>query len=301
MKKPNITVIGSLNMDMTVETNVLPKPGETIFGEKFIYAPGGKGNNQAVSISRLGADVNFIGCVGDDANGNMLKENLIKENISTEHITTISNIETGTALITLKKEENNIIVIKGANNHLSPEIIEQKEDVIRESDYLLIQLEIPLQTVEVIIKIANKVNTPVILNPAPATTLSSEIIDKVALITPNEHEIDKLFLKKSGEEKNAYDIMLSFPEKIIMTKGKEGVFYVNKQKKLINIPAYPIKSVDTTGAGDSFNAGLTVKLSEGENLQRSLEYAVIVGAFSTKKVGAQSSLPYKNDVERVII
>lgn len=294
MKQPRVTIVGSLNIDLVVETTNIPLPGETILGDKFITLPGGKGNNQAVACSRLGAEVSLIGCVGDDIYGKQLLNNLDMEKISTNHIKTLTNISTGVASITVSKGENHITVVQGANKLLTPEIIKEKEKIIKNSDVILLQLEIPLETVIKTIDIANFYEIPVVLNPAPAIQLPKDIFEKVTILTPNEHEVLSIF--GTENEIETYSLMKDLPEKIVMTKGKEGAYYINHKKEIIHVASPSVDAVDTTGAGDSFNAGLVVKLGQGENLQEAVKYGVTVGAMSVTKFGAQAAMPTAEEV-----
>lgn len=296
MKQSKVTIVGSLNIDLVVETSNIPLPGETVLGERFIALPGGKGNNQAVACARLGAEVSLIGCVGDDIYGELILNNLNREKIKTNNINTLTGISTGVASITVAEGENHITVVQGANKHLTPRMIEEKEKVIKESDIILLQLEIPLETVIKTIKIAEANKVPVVLNPAPAMRLPKEILEKVKVLTPNEHEVFKIFGLDNANGIEVYSLMKSFPEKLIMTKGKEGAYYVNQKKETMHVQSHVVKAVDTTGAGDSFNAGLVVKLGQGESIQEAVKYGVAVGALSVTKFGAQAAMPTAEQV-----
>lgn len=291
MKQSRITIVGSLNMDLVVKTPCIPLPGETVLGSSFTTVPGGKGNNQAVACARLGADVTLVGCVGSDIFGQQLLQNLSKEGIVTSHIATLSEVNTGVAVVIVKEEENLITVVPGANNHLTPNKIEEKEEIIKESDIILLQLEIPLETVIKTVEIAETYGVPVILNPAPSTVLPKEFFERVSVFTPNEHELTKMFGEERVDSLRIDTLLMKFPEKIVMTKGKEGAYFANNKGDMVNIPSHAVEVVDTTGAGDSFNAGLAVMLSQGKDLYEATQFAVTVGALSVMKFGAQGGMP----------
>ncbi|MGM8365947.1 ribokinase [Virgibacillus sp. W0181] len=298
MKQSQITVVGSLNMDLVVETQRIPRQGETVLGKSFTTLSGGKGNNQAVACARLGAEVTLIGCVGEDIYGEQLIQNLKNEGVITEHIIEVPETSTGIASITVNNGENQIIVVPGANHHLTPDNLQDKEEVIKQSDIILVQLEIPLETVIKTIEIAEFHRIPVVLNPAPSMTLPDKLLDKVTYITPNEHELKKMFQEDEVSTQSFEEILARFPEKIVMTKGKKGAYFIDIDGKLVHHPSYPVQVVDTTGAGDSFNAGLVVKLSVGENISEATKFAVAVGALSVTKFGAQHGMPTMKQVKR---
>lgn len=295
MTEPRITVVGSLNMDLVAKTKNLPKAGETVLGENFSTVPGGKGNNQAIACARLGADVTMIGSVGDDTYGQELIRNLNKENVDTNHILIQSGVSTGIASIIISDEDNQIVVTPGANSYLTPQRILEKADVIKRSDIILLQLEIPLETVEKTINIAKFYQIPVILNPAPALDLPESIIDRVTILTPNEHELTQLF-----KGSNINEILKTHPEKIVMTKGKDGAYFANNNRNISHIPSYQVEVVDTTGAGDAFNGALAYQLSQGKNLNEATQFAVAAGALAVTKFGAQGGLPSIEEVTNMI-
>lgn len=296
MKRSRVTVIGSLNMDLVAETPRLPHLGETVLGKRFSTVPGGKGNNQAVACARLGAEVTFIGCVGNDTFGKQLIENLNNENIITDHIEILPDVSTGVASIIVEGGENLIVVVPGANNHLTPQKVKDKERIIKNSDIILLQLEVPLETVVKVVEIASVHGVPVILNPAPAQALPETLFEKVSVFTPNEHELAAMFGKRITGSRSPNRLMKMYPEKIVMTKGKEGAYFADKDGAVVHIPSYEVNAVDTTGAGDSFNAGLAVMLSKGKSLLEATRFAVAVGALSVTKFGAQGGMPTYDEV-----
>jgi ribokinase len=291
MTKKKITVIGSINMDLVTSTNIIPKVGETVLGKSFHSIPGGKGANQAVAAARLGADVTMIGCVGEDAFGQELKQHLKNQGINIDNVEPVTETSTGIASITLSEGDNSIIVVPGANYHVTPELVQKFEPIIAVSDVLLLQLEIPLESVEKAVKIANKHQVTVILNPAPIQPLSKELLLKVNYITPNEHEQETLLISTEWTDQERKQII----EKCIVTRGSKGVSILKGEE--LQIPSFKVNVVDTTGAGDSFNGALAYSLSEGYELEKACRFSNAVAALSVTKFGAQGGMPSKQEVE----
>jgi ribokinase len=283
LKKPKITVIGSLNMDLTAISAKRPAAGETILGERFDTFPGGKGANQAVAAARLGADVSLIGMVGQDAFGDELVQVLKQEGVRTDHIGR-ADTSSGVAVIQVVDGDNSITVIPGANFQLTPAFIKKKKDVIEASDMVLIQLEIPIETVAAVAAYCQEANVPYILNPAPAQALPATIIQQASYITPNESEASILF-----EDTNK--ALQEFADKLVITKGEKGVVYSGG-----TIAAFPAEAVDTTGAGDTFNAALAVRLASGGKLAEACCYANAAAALQIGSSGAQAGMPTHQDV-----
>ncbi|WP_078552468.1 ribokinase [Bacillus alkalicellulosilyticus] len=281
-----IVVVGSINMDLVTVVDTFPIPGETRIGSDFKTVTGGKGANQAVAAARLGAEVTMIGCVGDDAFGIQSLQVLEREGIVTDHVKQIKGVETGIAAITVSGGENQIVVVPGANSYVTPEYIKEKEQVIKDSDIVLIQLEIPIATVEAVALIANRYQTKIIVNPAPIQALPAFLLETVDYITPNEHEVKQL------------DVPLCKGEMVI-TKGEEGVSIKAKEGN-IAIPAHRVQVVDTTGAGDTFNGALAVALCEGKSIVEASQFAVAASALSVLKFGAQAGMPTLQEVEEFI-
>lgn len=297
---PKIAVIGSLNMDIVVHTPRFPLQGETLLGDKISHFPGGKGANQAVGAARLGAEVKMIGCVGKDANGDELKKSLKKSGVDVSSIGEVEEVSTGTAMILLANTDNSIIVIPGANGQCSPAIIEQYIQVIKESDIVLIQMEIPLETVFYAIRTAKKFNKIVVLNPAPAQQIPTDILACVDYITPNETELAILTrsLTKSNDLEGKMDALLSEGvQHVITTLGSKGVAYKGTGQCLQQLPGYKVPVVDTTGAGDTFNAGFAYSLGIGRTVLESLQFASIAAALAIGKTGAQTGMPTLKEVE----
>ncbi len=278
-------------MDLVVTAPKRPSKGETILGESFKTVPGGKGANQAVAASRLGAEVYMIGCVGDDAFGKAILENFKKNHVLTTYVEPVTGMESGTAHITLAEGDNSIIVVKGANNYVTPEFVEKALDVIRESDIVLIQQEIPEETVEYVSEKCHQFGVPLLLNPAPARPIRKEVIEKAAYLTPNELETSILF-----DKKNLHESLIEYPNKVFITEGKNGVRFHNGEKEIV-VPSYPVEALDTTGAGDTFNAAFAVALAEGKSFEESIRFANRAASLSVTKFGAQGGMPTRKEVE----
>lgn len=286
----DILVIGSINADLVFQTDRRPEAGETVLGNSFITVPGGKGANQAVAAARLGAKVGFLGCVGDDANGRLMLENLQKQGVDTQGISILEGVSTGVAGIVLSGGENSIIVIPGANHLVTKEIIDSHIDFLSGSKIIILQLEIPIDTVEYVLELCNKKSIPVILNPAPAGDIGMDSILKATYITPNETELIRLFGDRKSE-----DILKEYPNKLILTLGKNGAYY-HDGEKLVHVKGHDVKVVDTTGAGDTFNGALAVGVIEGKDLKESVDFANKAAAISVTKLGAQGGMPGREEL-----
>ncbi|WP_206459892.1 ribokinase [Anaerovorax sp. IOR16] len=296
-----ITVIGSLNMDLVINTSKLPKPGETVMGKEFKQVPGGKGGNQAAAIARLGANVQMIGCIGKDAMGEVLKKSLEKDGVDTNHIIEKENISTGVAAILVEESGGNMITVApGANFELTVDDLNSKKDIIQNTDIVLMQLETKMDVVENALHIAKEAGKKTILNPAPAASLSHTFLKNIDILTPNETELETL----TGCETDTKDQIVNAARKlinngiseVIVTLGEKGCIYVTENTEKV-FKAYKVKSIDTTAAGDSFNGALAVSLSTGENIETAIEFAMKVGAMTVTTEGAQTSLPYKEEVK----
>jgi ribokinase len=299
--KPYILVIGSSNTDMVVKADRLPAPGETILGGTFLMTAGGKGANQAVAAARLGGDVVFIVKVGDDIFGRQAVQSFNEEGIDTSHIITDPVNPSGVALITVDaKAENCIVVASGANAHLNPGDLYAVEEKIKNASLILMQLEIPLETVEYVAELASMHNVPLILNPAPACALSDELLSKVSIITPNQKEAEMLtgvpITDKESAQTAAELLAENGIETVIITLGANGalVFHGNHFDW---VPAPVVNAVDTTAAGDVFNGAMAVAVSEGKNIDEAVIFANKAAALSVTKMGAQASAPTRHEVE----
>ncbi|NRD76902.1 ribokinase [Bacillus sp. BRMEA1] len=295
MENKKITVVGSINMDLVTSTKRVPVLGETVLGESFHTIPGGKGANQAVAAARLGADTTLIGCVGDDTFGKDLLKHLASQGIRTPYVKPITYSTTGIASITISNGENHIIVVPGANFQVTPEYVAEHEDVIASSDILLLQLEIPIESVEKAVELAKKHGVKVILNPAPIQPLSKDLMKKVDYFTPNEYEQQVLLESHEWTNEEREELLA----KCIITKGSKGITFTSGGK-VIEIPSYKVEVVDTTGAGDSFNGGLAYALNKGIAMVEACKFANAVAALSVTKLGAQSGMPTLAEVEEFL-
>jgi len=298
--KPYILVIGSSNTDMVVKAAHLPGPGETVLGGTFFMNPGGKGANQAVAAARLGADVTFVVKVGDDIFGRQAVQQFGQEGIDISHVIVDPLNPSGVALISVDdKAENCIVVASGANAALMPGDLYQAEQKIRNAALILMQLEIPLETVEYVANIAAENSVKVILNPAPACDLSNALLSKVSILTPNETEAEMLtgikIVDKESAQTAAELLAENGVETVIITLGANGalVFHANHFDW---VPTRAVKAIDTTAAGDVFNGALAVAIAEGQNIEKAVLFANRAAAFSVTKLGAQASAPFRHEM-----
>lgn len=296
MEKKKILIIGSSNTDMVIKAARIPVPGETILGGEFKMGPGGKGANQAVAAARLGGDVTFVCKVGRDVFGEKSVENYKKDGIKTDHIL-YSEKPSGVALILVDDQGENVIsVAPGANGDITVEDIESVRPVIEAADYVILQLEIPVEAVAKAAEIGKAAGACVILNPAPACKLPEEIFKNISLITPNQTEMALL----TGVEGDITLAMKKLQEMgvkdIILTLGSKGSAIWNGESYEI-VPAQKVKAVDATAAGDTFCGGLCVALSEGLDLKAAAEFATKASAMTVQKLGAQESIPYRSEIK----
>ena len=296
-----ITVIGSTNTDMVIKSPGLPRPGETILGGTFFMTQGGKGANQAVAVARLGGELLFVAKTGTDIFGNNTRELLRKDGIDGKYLLTDPVHPSGVALITIdEKAENSIVVSSGANGYLLPADLKQIPEVIGDAEIILMQLEIPLETVEYVAETAFAQGKKVILNPAPGRQLSARLLEKLYLITPNETEAELISGIKVTDILSAKQAAVKIHEmgvsSVIITLGVKGALvYTDSRFELI--PAVSVNAVDTTAAGDVFNGALTVALCEEKSLSAAVKFATRAAALSVTRMGAQDSVPYRHEIE----
>lgn len=292
---PNIAVVGSISMDLVAVSKKRPKAGETVIGEAFHTIPGGKGANQAVAAARLGANVAMVGAVGNDDYGIVVRKNLENERIFIDYVVPVTDRTTGIAHIVLAEEDNSIVVVQGANALVNKSVVDRSKDLLVKADMVVLQLEIPLETVKYVLAICEEHNIPVMLNPAPAQVLSEGILEKATYITPNEHECR---IVSDDFTSPIEDLLAKYPNKLLMTEGSNGVRFHNGTE-IVHVPSIAVDVVDTTGAGDTFNGALAVALSEGETLQKAIRFANIAGGLSVTKLGAQGGMPTRDKVREV--
>lgn len=291
-----LAVVGSINVDMTVTAERIPLKGETLRGDSIRYIPGGKGANQAVAMAKLGAEVEMFGCVGDDENGQRMLNNLNQAGVKTDHIKVVANEPTGIAMITVGDNDNTIVVVPGANAKVDKAYVDEVKEYLAAYDMVVLQHEIPLETVHYVVELCAKKQIPVVLNPAPAAAVPMEIFEKVTYLTPNEHEAVLIF----GDQLSTEDILKKYPEKLIITQGSRGVSTCLKSGQILTVPARPAKVADTTGAGDTLNGAFSVRRAAGDSMEQALIYANTAASLSTEKFGAQSGMPTAEEVEREI-
>ncbi len=302
MSTPRIVVVGSSNADLVIKSNRLPAPGETVTGGDFVMVPGGKGANQAVAAARLGADVVFVARVGNDLFGAEALKGYRDEGINTDLITIDPELATGIALILVADDGENLIsVASGANHALLPEHVESARDCIESADALLLQLEVPLPTVERAAVIAANAGVPVILDPAPAPEepLPGSLLQHVSYLTPNETEASRLAGIRVTDQTSAAEaaskLLDAGPGYVLVTMGSKGV-RVASCDGIADLPSVGVDAVDSTAAGDAFNGALAVGVGRGLKLEEAAREACLVGALSVTKMGAQPSLPTAAEV-----
>ncbi|MFC4354240.1 ribokinase [Chryseomicrobium palamuruense] len=288
----NITVVGSINIDLVYRVPHIVKKGETLHSTSSSTHFGGKGANQAVTSSQLGATVQFIGNVGEDAFGDQAVENLAKKGVTTDHIGRTG--ATGQAIIQLSQTGDNAIVLfQGANFHVTPEQIEKQSEALTSTDALLLQLEIPVNAVERAAEIAAQAGKVVVLNPAPARELSSALLQYVTILTPNEtelHQLTGIEPVDDAELRRACDLLRQHGvQTVVVTLGARGAYYVSDEGAGW-VDAIKAEVVDTTGAGDAFNGALAVAISRGETLRDAIQFANRVASFVVTQLGAQPEL-----------
>ena len=304
MERKTITVIGSTNTDMVIKTAKLPSPGETILGGNFLMNPGGKGANQAVAAARLNGKVILVAKTGEDLFGQQAKKLFRSENLDTEYLTSDPVAPSGIALITVDNHgENCIVVAPGANGRLVREDIVNALPALMKSEFILMQLEIPLDTVIYATEIAYKAGRKVILNPAPAQQLPDDLFPMLYMITPNETEAELLAgipVTDIDSAKAAAQILLGKGVEVaVVTLGSKGALLVTGEYSEL-VPAYKVRAVDTTAAGDCFNGALTVALSEGAELRDAVSFANKAASISVTRMGAQASAPYRHEMDIIL-
>lgn len=299
MKK--ICVLGSLNIDMTISVPHFNMPGESITGTGLAVYTGGKGGNQAIASARLGAPVRLVGCLGSDANGKMYRDVLAGEGVDVSSVHMTDKALSGTAFIeVVPSGENRIAVAQGANDVVDEELVRAREDIIAGCDIFMCQLENPFSAIEEGIRIAHRHGLTVILDPAPARPIDGDILAMCDYITPNETELEILTGMPVDTEESAIAAARTLIEKgakaVINKRGKAGCLLVTRDDAVM-YPGFTVKAVDTTAAGDSFNAGFGVGLALGKDVASAIRLANAVGAISTTRAGAQGAMPKMADVE----
>ncbi|RJT26599.1 ribokinase [Buttiauxella izardii] len=302
--KGKLVVLGSINADHILNLEHFPTPGETVTGQEYQVAFGGKGANQAVAAGRSGADIAFIACVGDDDTGNRVCKQLASDKIDTSPISTIKDASTGVALIFVNGAGENVIGIHaGANGALTPSLVAEQNQKIAEASALLMQLESPLESVLAAAKIAHQNQTKVVLNPAPACELSDELLGLVDMITPNETEAEKLTGVRVENDDDAAVAAKALHAKgiqtVIITLGSRGV-WLSENGKGQRVPGFKVKAVDTIAAGDTFNGALVTALLEEKPMNEAIRFAHAAAAIAVTRKGAQPSVPWRHEIDEFL-
>ncbi|AWB42860.1 ribokinase [Paenibacillus sp. CAA11] len=310
-RSPRVVVVGSLNLDMVTQMEKVPAAGETVMGEQLHLLPGGKGANQAVAAARLGASVSVVGMVGEDEFGHRLLDELAKSGVDNSSVQRLPEVRTGVASIWLDGEDNRIVVVPGANAHLTAERIEALEvqALLREADVVLLQLEIPLAAAQRAAETAAQAGAVVVLNPAPvpAGGIPAALLSTASAITPNRSELAVLSGCAAAEQAALGRAMAELAETagaaVVTTLGAQGAAYVGAPEpdapagEPAIAAAHRVRAVDTTGAGDCFSAALAVALGEGAALADAVQFALAASALAVTKLGAQEGMPTRAEVE----
>ncbi|MDO6409850.1 ribokinase [Pantoea phytobeneficialis] len=300
-KSAKLAVLGSINADHILNLAHFPRPGETVIGKQYQIAFGGKGANQAVAAGRAGADIAFIACVGADDIGERIRQQLQQDRIDTAPVETVADEATGVAMIFVNGEgENNIGIYSGANAALTPACVDRHQQVIADADALLMQLESPLESVLAAAKIAKAQQTQVILNPAPATHLSDELLALIDVITPNETEAEILtgIAVKSDEDaaRAAAALHSKGIQTVLITLGRRGV-WLSEKGEGVRIPGFSVQAVDTIAAGDTFNGAFITARLEGVLMHDAVRFAHAAAAIAVTRPGAQPSVPWRTEID----
>ena len=304
MNQPHVVVLGSMNVDLVTKVDKLPLQGETVFAETFLTENGGKGANQAVAAARLGAKVSMIGRVGSDDFGQQILQNLRAESVNTDTVSKDSETGTGIALITVDAQsQNTIVVSSGANMNCGKPEIGHLESLLGSVDCLVLQNEVPYEVNLQAARLARENKIPVVWDPAPFVTGTQELIKHVDFLTPNQNEAELLANCEITDEKSIHNAFLKIKESsdavCLITMGEDGVYFLSGPA-INQIPSFLVESVDSVAAGDAFTCCFAVALSEGETLRSAARFGCASGALATTKLGAQSAMPFRKEVDQMI-
>ena len=304
MNQPHVVVLGSMNVDLVTKVDKLPLQGETVFAETFLTENGGKGANQAVAAARLGAKVSMIGRVGSDDFGQQILQNLRAESVNTDKVSKDSETGTGIALITVDAQsQNTIVVSSGANMNCGKPEIGHLESLLGSVDCLVLQNEVPYEVNLQAARLARENKIPVVWDPAPFVIGTQELIKHVDFLTPNQNEAELLANCEITDEKSIHNAFLKIKESsdavCLITMGEDGVYFLSGPA-INQIPSFLVESVDSVAAGDAFTGGFAVALSEGETLRSAARFGCASGALATTKLGAQSAMPFRKEVDQMI-
>lgn len=290
----NILIIGSINIDLVINTDILPKLGETVHGKNFMTSYGGKGANQAVAVAKLYGEADMIGAVGCDEFGKLLKANLEANHVRTNGVK-IADTNSGVAVITVCGGDNHIILDGGANDEVSPAWIDANLNLIKNADIVIFQLEIPMDTIIYAAKKAKEYGCKVLLNPAPAAKLPEELLSFTDIIIPNEHEA-AIITGYTNEEEALKALWNDGKRTVIITLGEKGCLY-NEGTTIKTQKAFSVKAVDSTAAGDSFIGGYCSMIAEGKTMDEAVRFATAVSAITVSRPGASASIPTRKEAE----
>lgn len=304
-QKSVVTVVGSFAVGLTLRAERFPVKGETLLGRDFDMGPGGKGSNQAVQAARLGAAVEFVARIGRDNFGVIGKNLYLQENVATTFLVESDERNTGVGFIVLDAHGDNFIILDpGANALFTPDDVERARERIQNSHVVITQLEIPVETAGRALKLAREANVISILNPAPARRVASDILKNADIVTPNETELRILLGYAPDANMNVIDLcdelLQTGVQRVILTRGARGAMIVTRDGYL-NVPAFPVNVVDTTGAGDAFNGTLATFLASGMPLEPAVRRAAAAGALACTKLGVIPALPRAEDVARMLV
>jgi ribokinase len=304
MRRKPIVVVGSVNLDLVCKVAKIPVPGQTVAGRTFQTFPGGKGANQAVAVARLCYPVMMVGKVGDDEYGLRLRRGLRSYGVSVEGVRIARGASSGVAMISADDHgQNSIVVIPGANNEVLPVDLEKAAATLRSAGIILTQLEIPMETVAYLAGLARRFDVPLMLDPAPAQQLSARVLKSLTYLTPNESEtltlcnLDRTVVDRSSVADYAEHLRKRGPKNVIVKMGGRGAYVLGEGGLKRFVPAFKVKVLDSTAAGDAFNGGLAVGLLEGRSLNEAVLFASCVAALSVTRMGAQPSMPSRREVE----
>jgi ribokinase len=295
-----IVVVGSVTMDMVACAPAIPRVGQTVIGTTFHLTPGGKGANQAVAIARLGYPVEMVGLVGDDVYGPDLLDNLARQGVGTSSMAQVAG-NSGLAPIFLSEAgENSIIVIKGANQHVSPSFVGEHRDVLAQAGMVLCQLEVPMETLNHTLALCEKLGVPVILDPAPAADLDARVFERVAWFTPNESEAEFYANADVAPKEAAKELLARGARGVVLKRGAEGAYVADASGRAERVAGFPVEVVDTVGAGDCFNGAFAVALMEGKDAWAAARFANAAAALSVTGKGAQGAMPTRAQVDELL-
>ncbi len=288
----SVLVIGSCNVDISVSVSTLPKKGETLLGHEINYSFGGKGANQAVACGKLGADVTFLSCVGNDDHGLKIRDYLESVNVKCDRIKVSPSLPTGTAIISIDAEgQNTIVVIAGANSECDVDYLKANEEAFQDCEYVLLQMEIPLDAIEYAIECAKKYNKKVVLNPAPAlSNFNGHLYPLIDYLTPNETELEIMAHSNSSMDENIQTLLNQGVKNVLVTVGDKGAYFVNHEMKQL-VPTIKVDAIDTVGAGDCFNGAFVSALSRGLSDLEAIRFANKASSIAVTRKGAQESIP----------